>query len=66
MAPTTHMFTFLLSVAVATASALPAVDRVYPEVIPGPGLPTLAELNLTSAQLYTMKPDMSRINWLQF
>lgn len=26
----------------------------YPEVIPGPGLPSLAELGLTSAQLYNM------------
>jgi hypothetical protein len=28
--------------------------EVYPEVIPGPGLPSLAELGLTSAQLYQM------------
>ncbi|KAF8866368.1 hypothetical protein BDZ45DRAFT_735649 [Acephala macrosclerotiorum] len=38
------------------ATALPTVDaeKIYPEVIPGPGLPSLAELNLTSAQLYNM------------
>jgi len=29
-----------------------AAPRVYPVVTPGPGLPSLAELNLTSAQLY--------------
>lgn len=33
--------------------AAPAAE-VYPEVIPGPGLPSLAELGLTSAQLYEM------------
>lgn len=33
--------------------AAPAA-QVYPEVIPGPGLPSLAELGLTSAQLYQM------------
>ncbi|KAL2192583.1 hypothetical protein P885DRAFT_82042 [Corynascus similis CBS 632.67] len=31
-----------------------AAPKVYPVVIPGPGLPSLAELNLTSAQLYEM------------
>ncbi|KAJ3494985.1 hypothetical protein NLG97_g3715 [Lecanicillium saksenae] len=32
----------------------------YPEVIPGPGMPSLASLNLTSEQLYTMPmPDLS-------
>jgi hypothetical protein len=33
--------------------AAPAPE-VSPEVIPGPGLPSLAELGLTSAQLYEM------------
>jgi hypothetical protein len=33
-------------------NTVPAVQ--YPEVIPGPGLPSLASLNLTSAQLYEM------------
>lgn len=64
MAPTTYIRTFLLALAVATASALPTVDTVYPELIPGPGLPTLAELNLTSAQLYNMKLDRSKINYI--
>jgi hypothetical protein len=31
-----------------------AAPKVYPEVIPGPGLPSLASLNVTSAQLYEM------------
>ncbi|KAL2168769.1 hypothetical protein VTG60DRAFT_6878 [Thermothelomyces hinnuleus] len=31
-----------------------AAPKVYPEVIPGPGLPSLAQLNVTSAQLYEM------------
>ena len=30
--------------------------RDSPEIVPGPGWPTLAELNLTSAQLYAMPP----------
>lgn len=30
------------------------VERDYPEVIPGPGLPSLASLNLTSKMLYEM------------
>jgi hypothetical protein len=38
---------------------LPAPEKTYPEVIPGPGLPTLAELGLTSIDLYMMKPDLS-------
>jgi len=47
----------LASVTAATAAAtLVATPKVYPEVIPGPGLPSLAELNLTSAQLYEMGP----------
>jgi hypothetical protein len=28
--------------------------NVLPELIPGPGLPSLAELNITTAQLYEM------------
>lgn len=62
MAPTTQMSALLLSLAFGAATALPAVETVktYPEVIPGPGLPSLASLNLTSVDLYTMKPDMSK------
>jgi hypothetical protein len=31
----------------------------YLEVIPGPGLPSLAELGLTSKMLYAIKPNLS-------
>lgn len=40
---------FASLVAIATAGV-----TKYPEVVPGPGLPSLAELGLTSAQLYQM------------
>jgi len=43
---------FLGLVSLNSAMAAP---KVYPEVIPGPGLPSLASLNLTSAQLYEME-----------
>lgn len=33
---------------------LSAAEATTPEVIPGPGLPSLASLNLTSAELYAM------------
>lgn len=39
------------------AIAIPVAETIYPEVIPGPGLPSLAELGHTSAQLYQMSPD---------
>jgi hypothetical protein len=38
----------------ASLQGVMAAPKVYPEVIPGPGLPSLAELNITSAQLYEM------------
>ncbi len=38
----------------ASLQGVMAAPKVYPEVIPGPGLPSLASLNLTSAQLYEM------------
>ncbi|KAH6917841.1 hypothetical protein BKA70DRAFT_1393703 [Coprinopsis sp. MPI-PUGE-AT-0042] len=37
---------------VASVGALPAEATEFPEVIPGPGLPSLASLNVTSAELY--------------
>ncbi|KAH8811185.1 hypothetical protein F5884DRAFT_876339 [Xylogone sp. PMI_703] len=49
--------TILFSIVLGVASALPTADKVYPEVIPGPGLPSLASLGLTSEELYTMKPN---------
>ncbi|KAE9379564.1 hypothetical protein N431DRAFT_460816 [Stipitochalara longipes BDJ] len=45
------IFFFILSVMTTRILAAP---RTYPEVIPGPGLPSLASLNLTSADLYEM------------
>lgn len=39
------------------AGPLPiAFEDTYPEVIPGPGMPSLASLGLTSADLYQMTP----------
>ncbi len=38
----------------AALQGVMAAPKVYPEVIPGPGLPSLAELNVTSAQLYEL------------
>ncbi|RDL35472.1 uncharacterized protein BP5553_07403 [Venustampulla echinocandica] len=40
----------------AIALAAPVVEATLVEVIPGPGMPSLASLNLTSAQLYAMDP----------
>jgi hypothetical protein len=59
MAPSIKMTQFLTSFLLGLASfqAVTAVPKVYPEVIPGPGLPSLAELNLTSPQLHEMKPS---------
>lgn len=56
MAPTTLMsaILFLQLFSFGAASAIPTAEVVYPEVIPAAGLPTLAELGLTSAQLYNM------------
>ncbi|EHL03377.1 hypothetical protein M7I_0598 [Glarea lozoyensis 74030] len=33
-------------------SSVDATEEEFPEVIPGPGMPRLASLNLTSADLY--------------
>lgn len=45
----------LLAIAFTQVAAVPATT--YPEVVPGPGMPSLEELGLTSEQLYTMKPS---------
>ncbi|KAF9531290.1 hypothetical protein CPB83DRAFT_849704 [Crepidotus variabilis] len=42
-----------------------AGPTLYPEVIPGPGLPSLASLNLTSKDLHTMKPQFSSSSALE-
>ncbi len=57
--PELRMAKFLISFLFGLASTQAAAAtpfKAYPEVIPGPGLPSLAELNLTSAQLYEQGP----------
>ena len=34
--------------------AVPAPVEKYPEIVPGEGLPSLASLNITSEELYTL------------
>jgi hypothetical protein len=54
----------LVALAFCTATlvfAAPGALEDFPEVIPGPGLPTLASLNLTSAELYRRVPALGRI-----
>jgi len=51
-------FLFILLLAYISfnpTAAHPTSGKLYPEVIPGPGLPTLAELGFTTADLYTME-----------
>jgi hypothetical protein len=43
-----------LLIALVLATGILAAPKSYPEVIPGPGLPSLASLNLTSADLYEL------------
>ncbi|RDL33814.1 uncharacterized protein BP5553_08182 [Venustampulla echinocandica] len=52
---------FTIATAVPTNDmAIPmTADGGYPELILGPGMPTLASINLTTADLYTMKPKGS-------
>ncbi|MCJ1482551.1 hypothetical protein MMC06_002717 [Schaereria dolodes] len=52
---------FLLLYTFTHAAAVPAsaIHKVYPEVRPGPGLPSLASIGLTSAELYEMTPNLS-------
>jgi hypothetical protein len=44
---------------VGFAKAVPTAEE-YPEVIPGPGLPSLASLNITSAELYRTVPTQGK------
>jgi hypothetical protein len=49
----TSVLSSLILLQVTSASPLQARDTTqYPEVIPGPGLPSLEALGLTTAQLY--------------
>ncbi|TFK65679.1 hypothetical protein BDN72DRAFT_900512 [Pluteus cervinus] len=36
--------------------------KIYPDLIPGPGLPSLEELGLTSEQLYTTIPTIGKFS----
>ncbi|AEO64481.1 uncharacterized protein THITE_2110654 [Thermothielavioides terrestris NRRL 8126] len=55
----TRFLLALLFLGLGLFHAALAAPEQYPEVIPGPGLPSLAELNLTSADLYTRPmPDV--------
>jgi len=47
----------VIALIASTAAAAPVEDE-YPEVIPGDGLPSLASLNLTSADLYDPDFDL--------
>jgi len=40
-------------------AALPVSNSVVPEVVPGPGLPSLASLGLTSVGLYSTSPNLA-------
>ena len=56
---------------ISNVAALPAADvearTDYPTVIPGPGLPSLESLGLTSADLYTKKPSVrDDREWMDF
>jgi hypothetical protein len=52
----TFLFILLLTyISFNPTAAHPTSGKLYPEVIPGPGIPTLAELGFTSADLYTME-----------
>ncbi|KAH9475652.1 hypothetical protein JR316_0011209 [Psilocybe cubensis] len=49
-------FTSLFAFVATTITIVHSSPTVYPDVIPGPGFPSLESLNLTSKDLYTMKP----------
>ena len=68
----TYSFLFLLG---ALSSAMPAPEGVLlptgsvpvlPEITPGPGLPSLASLNLTSEKLYAMRSGTQAIFFHSF
>ncbi|KAM3447400.1 hypothetical protein MY3296_008751 [Beauveria thailandica] len=53
--------TFLLQISPLVPAVLAGTVQ-YPEVVPGPGLPSLESLGLTSEQLYTMEPASSEVD----
>lgn len=52
MTPTQYLSAIVLAL-VSVTTAIPVTGTTYPEVIPGPGFPSLASLGITSEQLYT-------------
>ena len=52
MMKTISMASVLLPLCVYAAAMLVVAEQSFPAMKPGPGLPSLASLNLTSAQLY--------------
>ncbi|KAH9480985.1 hypothetical protein JR316_0005503 [Psilocybe cubensis] len=52
-------FTTVFSLVATTITFVQSSPTIYPDVIPGPGFPTLESLNLTSKDLYTMKPPFN-------
>jgi len=61
MAPTTQYLAALVLAFASFTTAMPIEEIAYPEVVPGPGLPSLAELGLTSKQLHTMPIDRAAL-----
>jgi hypothetical protein len=54
-----HRLVALVLCTAGFVNSLPTAEE-FPEVIPGPGLPSLASLNLTSAELYQRIPNPGR------
>lgn len=60
-----HMLSYGSAILVAIAShavfaiAVPSARDTARTVVPGPGLPTLEELGLTSEELYAMTPSVA-------
>ncbi|KAF8838063.1 hypothetical protein BDN67DRAFT_982806 [Paxillus ammoniavirescens] len=53
------LFAASLCALASAVVAVPATTPSYPELIPGPGMPSLASLNLTTADLHAMGPPPS-------
>jgi hypothetical protein len=47
-------YTLLFLLTTTSGSVIATQEHAYPEVVPGPGLPSLASLGLTTADLYNM------------
>ncbi|KAH7122737.1 hypothetical protein B0J11DRAFT_608287 [Dendryphion nanum] len=53
------LFFFFAQILVQGISAAPTQGTVVPKIIPGPGLPSLESLNLTSAELFALPSPFS-------